>query len=198
MAERISSYSKYMKEGGAAASCFQQHGVRIDIPQRFLWGRQKIREYCGSNLIYVKHALAREGKAYLDKHPIAVVFVSADEGSFLTIYDGHHRARTAPAFGIRQIPSEVVCLDQLAAYLDRNTTELKEIFDRQRQSAYESFWWKAKILEAPKYVDRHIRTLGELSKYFQDLTLRESMTRSLPYNPEVVRVASIIPAMQTF
>lgn len=155
-------------ETEAANACFRDYGVRVNIPHPFLWGRQTTDEYSGRKLRRVRASLREQGRGFLEKYPIAAVYVSPSELPFISIYDGHHRARMAPAFGIREIPAWIVHIDQLAQALKRDPLDLGKTFKVQVSAAYADFWGRRKDLPKPRFVDSRIRTPDDLARYFQD------------------------------
>lgn len=165
----VTPYTEDAQETAAAIACFMKDGVGIKIPNVFLWGRQARHEYSRSRLASVRRALREGGKTFLENHPISAVFVyPPDSPHFVPIFDGHHRTRMAPAFGIREIPARVVLIDQLAQAINRDPNDLEEVFAVQTSTAFADFWEKRRDLTRPRYIDSCVRSVEDLARYFQD------------------------------
>lgn len=78
----------------------------VGMPIQNLWGRQLPSEYTSHKFKAIDRHLKEEGISYLLRYPIVTVKVLCRAGNPMDIiYDGHHRARRAPRYGIHVIPA---------------------------------------------------------------------------------------------
>lgn len=90
--------------------------VPLSIPIAFLHGIKVPSEYQGFKKKKVKEAYAQKGIALLHESPIYSTLVPLEKGGMITIFNGHHRSRYAPEFGIHSVPSLVFPLEAVAAF----------------------------------------------------------------------------------
>lgn len=90
-----------------------QEPFRLVIPRRLLWGSQPQDHYCHSSRREISRRLAQSGIEFLKENPPIVFAQEQHSLTRLVIYDGHHRTRLAPKFGIHDIPCTVYTLQQL-------------------------------------------------------------------------------------
>lgn len=85
----------------------KEHGTRLLVPRRYLYGSQTTEEYDNSKRKRVEGALRTNGIDYLLQNPVVVCsLLDLSNGvTKLVIYNGHHRVRFSGKFGINNIPS---------------------------------------------------------------------------------------------
>lgn len=90
--------------------------IRVTVPQRVVFGIQPREEYRNGSTKRVKSELSRAGIEFLQANPVFIVALwSSNEKLRLVLVDGHHRARYAPRYGIRDLPCEVSFVESLEA-----------------------------------------------------------------------------------
>lgn len=100
----------------AWASLPQDEKIRVTVPQRVVFGIQPREEYRNGSSKRVKAELNQHGREFLERNPVFVVAVwSSLDLLRLILVDGHHRARYAPRYGIRELPCEVSLVESLEA-----------------------------------------------------------------------------------
>ncbi len=77
------------------------------VPTKYLHGIQLPEEYSTGKRRQIEAHLAEEGIVYLLRHPIVVCMLTDPQGATLAIFDGHHRERFSPKYGIHLIPTIV-------------------------------------------------------------------------------------------
>ncbi len=97
--------------------------LKLVIPRSFLWGSQPREHYCHSSRRRVCQQLKQFGTEFLIQNP-PIVFAQAESNcSRIVIFDGHHRVRNAPRFGITKIPCLVYDPKQLFDHNKKNYPE---------------------------------------------------------------------------
>lgn len=142
------------------------------IPIQYLHGTQLPEEYDSRKRKQVERHLAAEGMAYLLRHPVVSCMLTDPIGATLAIYDGHHRMRYAPEYGIYLIPTIVTDAVDLVDIL-RSTGKADfstEVFtDHLRESVDETltaFDNRMPSYKRPRIIER-VTNIGQLNEIFR-------------------------------
>jgi hypothetical protein len=105
-----------IKEESPVPSEIVAQALPLMIPIAFLHGIKVPSEYQGYKKKKVKDGYAKKGIALLLESPVYSTLVPLENGSMITIFNGHHRSRYAPEFGIHTVPNLVFPLEAVAAF----------------------------------------------------------------------------------
>lgn len=145
-----------------------EHGIYTEIPVGLLWPTQPVEHYRRPSTRYVIQILSMQGSRFLRDNPISVILVS---NSHLAIYDGHHRARFAPKFGIRMIPSLVTDINTVAEVFNRDGGRESEIFECDMGEAIISMAGRLKPEKCivPAKIPTLVRDAQELTIWLREM-----------------------------
>lgn len=121
-------------------------GTRMIIPNAYLFPRQSAGEY-GQRKRQQIEAEFKRNPHYLADNPIIATALEYENSTIVVIIDGHHRVRYGPKYGIREIPSIVLSMEELVYVLNmgevrNNPVTLKSVkgkIEREILAAQESF-----------------------------------------------------------
>lgn len=153
---------------------FQEHGTYVTIPVKLLKPTQPLEHFRNKSTSYVTQILNQEGIEFMRENPIHVVLFPNLTCTEAAIDDGHHRARFAPKFGIRAIPSLVIDISTVARMLNRDEQIERARYEYDIDMAINSF---AQKLGPEKY--REPGRIPPSVRDAQDLIiwLREKQTK---------------------
>lgn len=104
-----------------------------------LFGIQNPDEFSGIKTRQVDSQLGKYGEQFLLENPITVVLNEIPCGILAIIWDGHHRVRRAPRFGINKIPSYVYAPEELAVSTGQPLSHFIKWMETCRLEALEAF-----------------------------------------------------------
>jgi len=136
-------------------------GIKLIIPINFMAGRQPTFEYASKKINTIANEYQTHGPTYLREYPIWLCALPIQAGFQLVIYDGHHRVRYGPKYGITHFPSIVFTPEQIAQAQNIPVDVLVAQLSAQVRDTTDSF---SRIMGPKFQPPQPVTTLSQLNK----------------------------------
>lgn len=141
--------------------------IPLVMPIAFLHGIKMPHEYQGFKKRSVRSGYAEKGASLLYEKPVYTTLIPVQNGGMITIFNGHHRTRYAPEFGIYSIPSLVFPLEVVSAFtqlpLDELVSKLHQWSNETIHAFSRSFARQEKTYHGPQVLS-NVPSFSQLEK----------------------------------